>query len=315
MQQIDILMAIYNGSEYIIPQLLSIIEQTYPHFHITIRDNCSLDNTVELIENFVKKHPGKITLIKGTENLGAMGNFATLASLAKAPYIMFSDGDDVWLPNKIADTLELLKRNETLYGMATPILIHTDLTVVDKNLKVIDRSFWSYSGLNPDFSSLQRLLIQNVVTGCTTLINQPLLKLALPIPKEAIMHDWWLGLVAATFGTIDVLNKPTLLYRQHGKNDTGAKKWKGFKSYMAAVKKVSSQKGLSDLRQSVSRCITQADAFFKRYHQDLTPAQCQAVKDFASLHKHDAVKRRYLILKHGFYKNTLAKTLGLLVVV
>lgn len=315
MKQIDILLAIYNGSEYIIQQLESIFDQTYQDFHLTIRDNCSQDDTVLLIENFSKSHPGRITLIKGTENLGAKGNFAVLAAQAKAPYIMFSDGDDFWLPNKICDTFALMKQNERDYGISTPILIHTDLTVVDKNLNVIDKSFWNYSRLNPNDDSLHRLLVQNIITGCTTLINQPLLKLALPIPKEAVMHDWWIGLVASAFGRIDVLKKPTLLYRQHGKNDTGAKNWKSSKSYLTALKQVSSQNGRDGLRQNVSRWIAQADMFFKRYHQHLNQPQSRMVFDCASLPKYNPLKRRYLLIKHGLYKNTLAKTVGLFLVV
>lgn len=315
--QINILMAVYNGAEYILPQLQSIMDQTYQDFHLTIRDNCSNDNTLALIENFTKKHPEKISLLKGSENLGAMGNFATLATYARAPYVMFSDGDDFWLPNKIADTFALMKRNEALYGAAMPLLVHTDLTVVDRNLGVIDDSFWAYSRLNPMLDSLNRLLVQNVVTGCTTLINQPLLRLALPIPKEAIMHDWWIGLVAAAFGRIDVLKKPTLLYRQHGKNDTGAKKWKGWQSYITAIKKAASLKGRDDLHQRLSRTILQADAFFQRYGKDLNlgAKQRKLVLDYISLSKSNALKKRYLIVKHRFYKNTLAKTIGMFVVI
>lgn len=314
-QQIDILMAVYNGSEYIIPQLQSIIDQTYTNFRLIIRDNCSKDHTVDLIETFSQKHPGKITLIKGPENLGAMGNFATLATYADAPYIMFSDADDIWLPNKIADTLALMQKNEAAYGIQTPLLIHTDLTVVDKHLNILGNSFWEYSQLDPDLIALNRLLVQNVITGCTTMINRPLLQLAVPVPKEAIMHDWWIGLVAAAFGRIDVLKKPTILYRQHGKNDTGAKNWKNFSSYTTAIRKAASSKGRDELRQRIAKTLTQAEAFLKRYEKQLSPASRKQVADYVALKNSNAVMKRYLVLKHRFFKNTLAKNVGMFIVI
>ncbi len=309
--QIDILLAIYNGSAYIIPQLQSILAQTYQDFHIIIRDNYSEDDTIALIESFAEQHPEKITLIRGKENLGVRGNFATLAAHAAAPYIMFSDGDDIWLPAKIADTLALMRKNETSFGKSMPILIHTDLTVVDKNLNVIDTSFWSYSHIKPTKDSLNRLLIKNVITGCTMMINQSLLTLALPIPQEAIMHDYWIGLVASTFGKIDLLKTPTLLYRQHGKNDTGAKH---FWSHLFKMgKETFSHEGRHLLRKRISRHILQAEQFLKHYRHLLDPTSYQICSEYIALPQTHRYKRLFLILKNRYFGHSIFHTLGIII--
>ena len=65
--------------------------------------------------------------------------------------------------------------------------------------------------------------MQNVVSGCTCLVNQKCINAALPFPSEAIMHDWWLALVAARLGEISYLDESTICYRQHDHNVVGAK--------------------------------------------------------------------------------------------
>lgn len=310
-QTIDILMATYNSAEYVISQLQSIMEQTYPHFRITIRDDSSLDHTVKLIEDFKSRYPDKIHLIKGNENLGALGNFATLLNGAQADYIMFSDADDIWLPNKIEESLALMQKNESLYGKEMPLLVHTDLAVADRNLQILNNSFWDYSKLKPErANSLNRLLAHNVITGCTMMINKFLLQLVKSIPKEAVMHDWWIGLVAAAFGRIDYLAKSTVLYRQHGKNDIGAKNWKAITTYLTYAKKGMHGFGREELRQRLLKTIRQASHFLKHFDSSLDIHQKRVLENYVALGKTGVLKKRYLFLKHRFFKNTLAKNIG-----
>jgi glycosyltransferase involved in cell wall biosynthesis len=309
---IDILMAVYNNAYYLAAQLQSLMEQTYPQFRIIARDDCSSDHSVEIIEQFSRKHPGKIVLIRGQENLGARGNFAALVREAKADYIMFCDADDVWLPTKIEESLALMQKNEAIYGKKTPLLIHTDLAVVNKHLEILCPSFWSYSKLNPQLANdLNRLLPHNVITGCTMLINKTLLDLAAPIPQGAIMHDWWIGLVASAFGRIDCLKKPTMLYRQHGKNDIGAKNWKSMAPYWNYVKKATQQIGRQEMRLRLTKTIQQATAFSHRYQKHLSSNKKNIVHNYTALDKAGIFKKRYLFFKHRYFKNTFAKNVGM----
>lgn len=305
-------MAVYNNADYISAQLQSLFDQTYPHFRVIIRDDCSSDLSVQLIENFIRQQPDKIRLIKGRENLGACGNFAALLKEAKGDYIMFCDADDIWLPTKIEESLALMHKNEEIYGKDTPLLIHTDLMVVDQHLGILNPSFWDYSKINPHSAySLNRLLVHNVMTGCTMLLNKSLLELAGPIPREAIMHDWWIGLVASALGRIDFLTKPTLLYRQHGKNSIGAKNWKSKATYWKFVKKGFHFKGRQELRLCLLKTIHQASQFWHRYGTYLNLEKQQIVFSYSALASTTAIKKRYLFFRHGFFKNTLVKNIGL----
>ena len=69
------------------------------------------------------------------------------------------------------------------------------------------------------------LVMQNVVTGCTCLLNRALMSRALPLPDSVLMHDHWLALVAAASGRLMALPRPTVSYRQHGGNEVGARAW------------------------------------------------------------------------------------------
>jgi hypothetical protein len=83
----------------------------------------------------------------------------------------------------------------------------------------------NYQGLEIERNNFSNLVISNLVTGCTALINESLAEKALPIPESAIMHDWWLALVAAAFGKLVYLDIPLVRYRQHGSNTIGAKEF------------------------------------------------------------------------------------------
>lgn len=111
---------------------------------------------------------------------------------------------------------------ESKGGTSKPYLVFTDLQLVDAELRMLHKSFWKFMHVNPaDIHEINRLLMVCVVTGCTSMINRPMLKLAKRVPDEASMHDRWIGLIAATMGKAFVLRTKTVLYRQHGGNLLG----------------------------------------------------------------------------------------------
>jgi glycosyltransferase involved in cell wall biosynthesis len=147
-----------------------------------------------------------------------------LLEYADTEYIMFSDQDDVWLPNKIELTLNAMKAAEQVYP-DRPILIHTDLKVTDSELNIIADSLWSYQKLFPEAGDdLNRIMAQNVVTGCTVMINKKAKTVSIPVPHEAVMYDWWLALNVCRHGKIIYVSIPSVLYRQHSRNRLGAQK-------------------------------------------------------------------------------------------
>jgi len=307
-QNIYILMSTYNGFERLKDQIESIIHQDYEHWSLLIRDDGSTDGTVKITSDYALKDK-RITLIETVrENIGPANSFMQLLAHSSSDYSMFADQDDIWLPEKIEKTMAAMLEAEKQYGANTPLLVHTDLKVVDANLQLIADSFWKYQNLSPELGSqLNRLLAQNVVTGCTMMINRALADLATPIPAEAVMHDWWLALVAATFGKVVYLDDQTILYRQHGNNSVGAKRWG-----MKRVVRQAQNSGV--VRESMLRTMRQAQALLDRYRKQMTPEQIDMVEAYAGLPFMSKAERVRAMLKYRFFKHGTIRTTGFLAI-
>jgi hypothetical protein len=221
---VAILLATYNGEKYLDEQLRSLLGQTCGNFSIVIRDDHSFDRTPEIIARWAAAHPDRITVVCDDRgNLGSRGNFARLLEVCDAPYFAFCDQDDVWLPNKVDLLLHEIEALEARFGAATPILVHSDVRLVDRELHEIAPSFFQY--LHADLKKgrrLDHLIFNNIVTGCALMGNRSLLELARPIPAGVLVHDWWLALIASSCGILRTLPEKTVLYRQHDANLIGA---------------------------------------------------------------------------------------------
>lgn len=288
-----ILVAVYNGEKHLEALLSSLIRQDYPHIQIHIRDNSSTDRTREILTLWRQQHPQKICLHFSPTNVGIIGNFAALTEISDAPYLMYCDADDVWFPTKVSKTLEKMQQLENEHGVGVPLLVHTDLQVVDEELNMIAPSFWKYSKLNTHekCQQLPRLLVQNHVTGCTTMINRALKVLAAPIPLDCVMHDWWLALVAACFGKVAHIPEATMAYRQHSSNDTGAKAY----GLLAYFKK----KSLKPNQQK----INQVHRLIDRYQLDLSKRNQTLLDAYLHLQKVSRLRKLGIIIRYGFFKS------------
>ena len=232
-EKIDILLATYNGEEYIKEQIDSILNQTYSNFRLLISDDNSTDKTLEIIRDYEKKDD-RIKVFENKENNGVIKNFEFLLKQVDSDLYMLSDQDDVWYENKIEETYRKLKEDDA-------DLVFTDLEVVDENLNTIYSSMNNYKGLtnkiNKTIGSYKLVYLYNVITGCTILSKKKFIKEILPLPNDTknLLHDMWIGLVIALKGKISYLNKPTIKYRQHGANEIGTKK---VSSEMNSIKEI-----------------------------------------------------------------------------
>lgn len=294
--QVEILMAVYNGEPYLYEQLDSIFRQSYQNISLTVRDNCSSDGTLKILDHWKSKYPNAMRIIAGERNLGVVGNFAALIDQAKAPYVMLSDADDVWFPHKAEKSLHLMQMMEKECGKDTPLLVHTDLAVTDATLKMKYSSFWKETLLDGSRTlSLKRALVENQVTGCTVMMNRPQVLKARPIPLDVPMHDAWLALVASSFGRVISLNEPTLFYRQHGKNDSGATRY-GLSPYL---KKLFDPKKKARILEIRKKRVLQAELFLNRYRGELPLESLEVVLRYLKVHRSSHAIRPFLLYKHG----------------
>ena len=304
---IDVLLATYNGARYLRPQIESILNQEKVSFRILVRDDGSVDETPAIIEHYRRSRPDRIVRVSGSDHLGAVGNFACLLHEAKAPYAALSDQDDVWAPHKLRTLLGAMQALESRHGAGTPLLVHSDLTVVDEALRERHSSFWRYSGFDPRDTNLPRLLIKNTITGCASLLNRALIDLALPMPKAALVHDYWLALVACAAGRLGVVDEPLMAYRQHARNAIGARPYH-WKSSLVRLAGGFALWDMGALRR-------QAEALSERCQASLAPEYRTLIEDFVNLPGRNWFGRRRTLLRHGILMPGLMRNLALLLCV
>lgn len=302
--EVDILISTYNGGAYLAELLSSLLAQSFTDWRLVARDDGSSDDTVEILKGFAKAHPERVLIIKDTKKrLGPCQSFAHLLEKSKAEYSMFCDQDDVWLPEKIEVTLKAMKGLEERYK-GFPLLVHTDMKVVDKGLKIIAKSFWRFQHLAPAMKRFNNLLVFNNVTGCTMMINAKLREMALPLPRPAILHDWWLAIVASAFGRIEYVKTPTVLYRQHGANETGAVKY-SLNYFVSRLKDLDKTSGL------LKRIVSQAKAFADRYYDTLSDDKLDVVRCFSTILEKGRRDRARTILRLDLKGYGTLRNLGL----
>lgn len=220
-------MATYNGELYLLEQLESILNQTLKPEKIFIVDDCSSDRTLEILAD-VKKHSEiPIEISVNNCNIGVIKTFEKALALCNSKYIALADQDDVWLPQKLEFMLQKAK-SLSEGNCVKPLLLHCNLKVVDKeltSLNVLQKDFWLSDKY--DLSSPLSILIErNYVPGCTMIINDALRNLALPIPLEVSMHDYWLMVLCAASGKIAYCEDSLMLYRRHESNVSELREYK-----------------------------------------------------------------------------------------
>lgn len=222
--KVQALLATCNGERFLREQIDSILAQTLPGVTILARDDGSSDATPQILNDYAQRFPDRFCILPTLVPAGSpKGNFLALLKASNAPYVAFADQDDVWLPQKLELEMQAMQALQQRFGASTPLLVFSDLTVVDESLTPQAPSFWRHRHIDPrNIGRLGRLLMENVVTGCTALLNAPLARIARSMPESAVMHDWWIALLAATLGHSTAVPQQLVLYRQHEANVIGA---------------------------------------------------------------------------------------------
>jgi Glycosyltransferases involved in cell wall biogenesis len=307
MNKVSIVMATYNGETYIREQLDSLLQNTFTDWQLEICDDGSKDNTLLIAREYESKYPGKIIIHANEKNLGVVLNFLEGAKRATGEYVMFCDQDDVWLPNKIEHTLNFLQRQEKKYGNDMPITVFTDAKVVNRTLEETHPSFHQSGKLDCTKLDLPHILMENKLLGCTVMFNSKVKEKLVQLPEHARVHDWWIGLVTASFGKIAYLQEATMLYRQHEKNVIGNQ---NFLSYVS--NRIHS---LKKQKQVLKHTEEQAMNFYQIYKKDLNEQARKQIYSFAHLYKRNWIQRRYFIVKYGYLKTGTIRNIGVLLLI
>lgn len=301
MATVQILMAVYNGEDYLCEQIDSILSQTFDDWELLISDDCSTDGSLDIIRRYCARDPRIHIVLDGNRYGSAKNHFMALLRIAKAPYVMTCDQDDVWDADKIALTFAEMRRRES---DSKPVLVCTDLRVVDQRLNELSPSFLDYSGMDASKLDMGYFLASCLVTGCTMMVNGPLLRLLQkPIDENRIiMHDWWASLVAAAMGEVIHMDRATISYRQHTDNSVGAERF-SVASALAA---------LDQKRATERAALVQASEFERVFSDLLSPEQVKQVDAFLATEKTPPIFRIRLLSKAGVWRKGFLRNAGTL---
>lgn len=301
---IEVLLPTFDGESFLPQQLDSLLAQRGVAWSVIARDDGSTDHTLEILQQYLLRHPTRIVLAPTSGRLGVVGSVNALLEKSTAPYVAFCDQDDVWKPDKLRILLLRMRVLESMHGKGTPILVHSDLEMVDHELRRLHRSFWAFSGADVHHHSLPRLLISNSVTGCAMIVNRALIRQAWPIPPEAAMHDHWFALVAAAFGHIESVDQTLVAYRQHSHNALGAHA-SGWRALLRRLRAGRWRKDICGLQR-------QAERFSARYGKELDRSAVELISGFSTLHQRSWAARRLFLLRHDILRSGVARNLMLL---
>lgn len=220
--RVSVAMCTYNGEQYIAEQLASIESQTMLPTEVVICDDGSSDSTMAIIESCAQASSINFRVIRNKSNLGVVGNFSHCLSLCQGDYIAMCDQDDVWEPQHIESSMQALLAEEGKFGKEAPLLVYSDVGLIDGRGKGIGNTFFCVSRFKPaSFPEYRIFAVQNIAPGCSMVLNSELARQACPISDRAVMHDWWLLLYASIAGSVVFKENITVKYRLHSGNLMG----------------------------------------------------------------------------------------------
>jgi len=215
---ISVILSTYNGESYISEQLDSILNQTFQNFKLYIRDDGSIDGTVSIIEDYQKRFPERIFILRDDQgNIGVAESFQRVIEAANSDYYLFADQDDVWDSQKIYKLVKKIREIES-DNPNTPVLVFSDMEVIDEGGKVIYDSFLKLSKYKDSFHS--NILFRGFIPGCSIAFNNEAKKLILGY-KNLMLHDGFAFMMVNLFGVISKAPDKLIKYRLHSKNTIG----------------------------------------------------------------------------------------------
>lgn len=208
---ISIALATYNGEKYIEDQLRSLVAQDYPNLEIVISDDCSTDNTWNILKLYASLD-SRIKLLPQNKNVGYVRNFIRVFQECKGNFISPCDQDDIWYPNK---TSRLVSE------IGDSILIYCNNRFIDEknnSLKVVFSD--TVKGMVSGADS-RNFLFFNSISGHAMLFRRDLLD---KISNLSSLYyiDWLIAFHAAEYGEIKYLDEVLVDWRQHAASETFA---------------------------------------------------------------------------------------------
>jgi glycosyltransferase involved in cell wall biosynthesis len=205
----------YNYAHYIKNTLNSVAHQTYPNIELIIVDDCSTDDSINEIDNWIKNYSGtvKINFIKNEVNLGLTKSCNVILKNATGKYLQTLDADDIIFPKKIEKQVPLFKNGNNV------ALVYSNAEIIDESGKIIHPNYLEQIRYNenemPQGKIFDALFEFNFIPLPSVLIDKEMALVAGGFDEHQQVQDYYMWLKLSEKHDMLYLNEKTAYYRSH----------------------------------------------------------------------------------------------------
>lgn len=222
--KVSIITPAYNASKYISTTIDSVLAQTHQNWEMIIVNDCSKDNTADVVRRYTVKD-SRIKLLEHTKNLGVAAARNTAIDAAIGDYIAFLDSDDLWLPYKLEKQLYFMHTNQYVLTYTAYQKFNTDTGQRGKIVRAKK-------------TMTAQEIYGNTSIGCLTVIvnRKAVGEFHMPLLKHTEDNCTWQEILGRGY-TAYGLNEVLALYREGNSSLTSSKKkaamqqWKIYREY------------------------------------------------------------------------------------
>ena len=227
-EKVDILLTTYNTHiPYLKEQIESILNQTYKEINLLISDDASTEKEVIKVLKEYEEKDNRIELYLQEENLGYIKNYEFLLNKSKAPYIMFSDHDDIWYKKKVEKSVEKIKKENV-------DMVYCNANQINEKGEIVQKNYFKYKNVPLIKGKNNHLAISRCIgIACSQIVTKEVKEKMLPFTNGVMAHDWLAAFIANSGKGIDYIEEPLFGYRIHNTNVFGGrslsqnlKRWK-----------------------------------------------------------------------------------------
>ncbi len=227
---VSVVLATYNGENFLKLQLDSLLNSTRQPDEVVIIDDCSTDNTAEIISTYIAEHNLDWKFSVSHSNSGYKRNFYNCLEKCTGDVIFLCDQDDLWYSEKIAEITAIFENDAQVLG------VNSSFDMIDANGDMLvpfsngncKRNTANHGLIKSRIPQgevaaidLKTILQYNISPGCTCAFKSTVVKEYLKTSKCLMPHDWELNIIASSHSGLRFYNKPFIGYRQHGNNTIG----------------------------------------------------------------------------------------------
>ena len=221
---VSIITPTYNSSKFIEECINSVICQTHKNWEMIIVDDCSTDDTTQIITKY-SKNDNRIKVIHLEENVGAAEARNIAIKESKGKYIAFLDSDDLWNEDKLKKQLSFMKENNIAFSF-------TSYQPMSEN------GIEKYSIIKAPYQMDYHSYLKNTIIGCLTVVIDREKTGNFKMQNIRSSHDMalWLLIMKRGFSAYG-LNENLAYYRIVSTSNT-SKKWKAAREVWSVYRRV-----------------------------------------------------------------------------